>query len=89
MSSYAAGTPDRHIEVKGRQAGASVITVTRNEICTALNQAETFILAIVLVAEANAVDGPHYIRRPFEKEPDWGAASVNYSLGDLLKKVEK
>jgi superfamily II DNA or RNA helicase len=89
VSSYAAGTPDRHIEVKGRAAGAPVITVTRNEICTALNQADTFILAIVLVAEDNAVNGPHYIRRPFEKEPDWGAASVNYSLADLLKKVER
>ena len=39
----------RHIEVKGRIAGAETVTVTRNEILYALNQAERFVLAIVMV----------------------------------------
>jgi hypothetical protein len=41
--------PSRHIEVKGRAKGQTTITVTRNEILYGLNQADKFILAIVLV----------------------------------------
>ncbi|NMB91121.1 MAG: DUF3883 domain-containing protein, partial [Chloroflexi bacterium] len=37
----------RFIEVKGRAAGADVLTVTRNEILYSLNQPEDFILAMV------------------------------------------
>jgi superfamily II DNA or RNA helicase len=73
-----------HIEVKGRAAGADTITVTHNEITCALNQADKFILAIVFVNPDDSVDGPHYIPNPFRKEPDWGAASVNYSIEQLL-----
>lgn len=39
----------RHIEVKGRAKGQDSIVITRNEILTALNQADKFVLAIVLV----------------------------------------
>ena len=68
----------RHIEVKGRVAGASTVTITRNEMLYALNQADKFLLAIVLVGESDTVDGPHYLRNPFESEPGWGVSSVNY-----------
>lgn len=78
----------RHVEVKGRAKGATTVTVTRNEIIYAFNQAEKFILAIVLVDENDLAEGPHYIRQPFAKEPDWGVASVNYELHELLKKAE-
>lgn len=37
------------IEVKGRASEASTVTVTKNEILTALNSPENFILAIVTV----------------------------------------
>ena len=37
----------RFIEVKGRAAGASTVTVTRNEILYSLNKPEDFILGIV------------------------------------------
>src|SRR5690606_36168596 len=60
----------RHIEVKGRIQGASTVTITRNEILYALNQADKFVLAIVLVGEGDAIDGPHYLHRPFTSEPD-------------------
>ena len=78
----------RHIEVKGRVKGAATITITRNEMLYACNQADKFILAIVLVGENDSVDGPHYIRNPFDVEPGWGVASVNYNLGDLISKAE-
>jgi superfamily II DNA or RNA helicase len=74
----------RHIEVKGRIQGATSITVTRNEILYALNQAEKFVLAIVLVGEDESIDGPHYVRNPFTKEPDWSDLSVNKDLAKLL-----
>lgn len=78
----------RHIEVKGRVKGATTVTVTRNEILYALNQAEKFVLAVVLVGENDALEGPWYVRSPFVKEPDWGVASVNYDLQALLQKAE-
>ncbi len=77
----------RFIEVKGRAAGAETVTVTRNEILTALNKQDDFILAIVEVNGDSAT--PRYVRRPFQKEPDFGAASVNYRLAELLVKAEQ
>ncbi len=76
--------PERHIEIKGRAKGADTITVTRNEILYALNQADKFILAIVLVEEDGTVDGPHYIHRPFDTEPGFGVSSQNFELSALL-----
>ncbi len=78
----------RHIEVKGRIKGAGTVTITRNEMLYALNQADKFRLAIVLVGENEAVDGPHYLRNPFEAEPGWGVSSVNYDLNELLKRTQ-
>jgi superfamily II DNA or RNA helicase len=77
----------RHIEVKGRVAGADTITVTRNEILYAFNQADKFVLAIVFVNADDSVDGPHYMANPFQREPDWGAASVTYNISDLLARA--
>lgn len=77
---------DRHIEVKGRSKGQTTITVSRNEILYALNQADKFLLAIVLV-EGDSAEGPFYIRQPFTKEPDLGVASINYDLADLLARA--
>ena len=79
----------RHIEVKGRVKGASTVTITRNEMLYALNQADKFLLAIVMVGENDAVDGPYYLRNPFETEPGWGVSSVNYDLKSLLEKGER
>ena len=78
--------PDRHIEVKGRAKGQTTITVSRNEIIYALNQMDKFMLAIVIV-DGNTQEGPYYIRNPFNSEPDFGVASVNYDLDDLLSKA--
>lgn len=78
----------RHIEVKGRVQGAGTVTITRNEMLYALNQADKFFLAIVLVGENEAVEGPYYLRNPFESEPGWGVSSVNFEIRELLKKAE-
>jgi hypothetical protein len=78
----------RHIEVKGRVQGAGTVTITRNEMLYALNQADKFLLAIVLVGEDEAVEGPFYLRNPFDAEPGWGVASVNYELKALLERAQ-
>ncbi|MEQ1730713.1 MAG: serpin family protein, partial [Vicinamibacterales bacterium] len=79
----------RHIEVKGRIKGGSTICVTRNEILYALNQADRFVLAIVLVGEDDSIDGPWYVRNPFDSEPGWGVSSINYDTKALLKRAER
>jgi hypothetical protein len=71
----------RFIEVKGRISGAETVTITKNEILTGLNKPNDFILAIVEVDGDSAT--PRYVRQPFQKEPDFGAASVNYKLAEL------
>jgi hypothetical protein len=54
----------------------------------AFNQGDKFVLAVVLVGEGDSVDGPHYLRNPFDREPGWGVASINYNLDDLLARAE-
>jgi hypothetical protein len=77
-------TEARHIEVKGRSKGADTITITRNEILYALNQADKFVLAIVLVEEDGTADGPHYVHRPFDTEPGFGVSSQNFEVSALM-----
>jgi len=76
----------RFIEVKGRVSGAATITVTKNEILYSLNKPDDFILAIVeFDGDTHRV---HYVRRPFQREPDFGVTSVNYAFSDLLARAE-
>lgn len=77
----------RFIEVKGRGDGADTVTVTRNEILTALNKPEAFILAIVRISNGLA-HPPRYARTPFKREPDFGATSVTYQIAELLRTAE-
>ncbi|MBF0502323.1 MAG: DUF3883 domain-containing protein [Candidatus Riflebacteria bacterium] len=78
----------RLIEVKGRIKGSTTVTVTKNEILVGLNQPEKFILAIVFI-DGEQVDGPHYVLKPFNQQPDFSAVSVNYDLADLLAQAQK
>ena len=77
----------RFLEVKGRVSGAATITVTKNEILYSLNKPEDFILAIVefLPDDTHRV---HYVRHPFQREPDFGVTSVNYDFRELLARGE-
>jgi len=79
----------RHIEVKGRAQGATTLTVTRNEMLYALNQADKFHLAIVFVGEDDCVDGPYYLQNPFDAEPGWGVSSVNFEIKALMSRARK
>ena len=76
----------KFIEVKGRVKGAATITVSKNEILTALNKPDEFILAVV------EVDGDLtktvYLKAPFKSAPDFGATSVNYDIANLVKSSE-
>ncbi len=65
---------------------ALTITVTRNEILYSLNKPADFILAIVdfLDSDSHRV---HYIREPFQREPDFGVTSVNYDFRELLDRA--
>ena len=75
----------RFIEVKGRIAGATTVTVTKNEILTALNKPDEFILALVEVDGDSTT--PRYVRTPFQKEPEFAVTSINYRLSELLARA--
>ena len=76
----------RFLEVKGRIEGAPTITVTKNEILYSLNKPEDFILAIVEFQSGDA-HRVHYLRHPFQREPDFGVTSVNYDFAKLLSRA--
>ena len=83
----------RFIEVKGRISGADTVTVTKNEIFTALNKPDAFILALVEVpqygnwSEANC--GIRYVVNPFYQPPDFAVTSVNYNWQKLWNQGEQ
>jgi SNF2 family DNA or RNA helicase len=78
----------RFIEVKGRVSGADTVTVTKNEILYSLNKPEDFILAMVEFLGDNA-HRVCYLRRPFQREPDFGVTSVNYDFAELLARADE
>ena len=73
----------KFIEVKGRNFSADTVTISKNEIITALNSPENFILAVVSVENnsANVI----YLKNPFTRSPDFNAVSVNYKISSLKK----
>ena len=77
----------RFLEVKGRVTGADTITVTKNEILYSLNKPDDFILAIVEFLDGDS-HRVHYLRQPFQREPDFGVTSVNYDFAELLARAE-
>jgi SNF2 family DNA or RNA helicase len=77
----------RFLEVKGRISGADTITVTRNEILYSLNKPDDFILAIVEFL-GDTEHRVHYLRRPFQRDPDFGVTSVNYDMAELIARAE-
>jgi superfamily II DNA or RNA helicase len=78
----------RFIEVKGRNSEADTITVTKNEILYSLNKPEDFILAIVEF-RPDDTQRVHYVRKPFQREPDFGVTSVNYDFAELVTRAEE
>jgi len=78
----------RFIEVKGRVPDADTVTFTRNEVITALNRPDTWILALVL-EENDGFGVIHYIRQPFQREPDFGVTRLDYRLDELLQREKE
>ena len=77
----------RFIEVKGRASGEQTLTVSRNEILYSLNTPDDFILGMVEFIHGDSHQ-VHYLRRPFQREPDFHVTSVNYSFPELLERAE-
>ena len=74
----------RFIEVKGRRAGAGTVTLTHNELRTAVNAPQQFILALVEV-DGQTARPPRYLRAfPFD-EPGLHLVSSSFKLRDLLE----
>ncbi len=73
--------------MKGRVKSATTITVTRSEMLYALNQADKFVLAIVVV-DGESFEGPYYLSNPFNSEPGWAVSSINMDLAELLARGE-
>lgn len=71
------------LEVKGRAADASEVTLTRSEILCALNAPDRFRLAIVLV-DGGRARPPVYVRQLELGQPGFGLTSATYALGPLL-----
>lgn len=89
----AKGPALRMIEVKGRTAGATTVTVSHNEVMCALNRPDAFVLALVEV-DGNTTR-TSYIAHPFTSPPDYAAASTNYDIerlkeaGDVILEREQ
>jgi superfamily II DNA or RNA helicase len=77
----------RFIEVKGRQADARDVIVTKNEILASLNAPDAFHLALVKV-ENGFAHQPVYVKRFFRREPGFGETAVVFDLAQLLSLTE-
>ena len=80
----------RFIEVKGRRADARGITITRNEMLTALNAGEAYILAAVLIEDGYVRD-PMYVTNPsglFGSEPSFNEENRTITV-DSIRQAAK
>ena len=66
---------------------AETITVTKNEILYSLNKPDDFILAMVELLPDDSYH-VHYLRQLFQREPDFGVTSVNYTFADLFARAD-
>jgi hypothetical protein len=79
-------TPDKHlrfIEVKGRMAGSDFVTVTHNELQTAINSPGNYILAVVEVdSDTRKIT---YCTQWADHAPSFAETSTNFNLAKLFK----
>ena len=81
-------TSFRYLEVKGRVAGATTVTVSRNEILTSLNEPRKWVLALVEVSPDGdaSSDRVRYVTGPLEvgsKDALFDVTSVNFKWASL------
>lgn len=74
----------RFVEVKGRDAEAETVTLTRNECMSAMNTRGDYWLAIVPVRDGVAASEPFYVSNPVARalsaEPRFGLVSVQLDI---------
>ena len=73
----------RFIEVKGRRKGAPDVTLTRNELFTAFNSREQFILALVEI-DGDKAGQPRYVQGFAFQAPAHYEEAVKVNLQTLL-----
>ena len=73
----------RFIEVKGRRKGAPDVTLTRNELFTAFNSREQFILALVEI-DSDKAGQPRYVQGFAFQEPAHYEEAVKVNLQTLM-----
>ena len=76
----------RFIEVKGRKNGAATVTLTVNEIHSALQNPSESILALVKVDGDNT--HTQYLTHSFKNHPEDSAVSVTFSIAALVRNSE-
>jgi predicted nucleotidyltransferase len=76
------------VEVKGRVLGAKDVTVSRNQLLTALNKPDAFILALVAVADDDTTE-VRYLDRPYRghEEALFGVTKVTFAWDDLWNRA--
>ena len=72
------------VEVKGRQAGASTITLTKNEVLAALNTGDRFRLVIVEI-DGDIVKDPIYVQGFDYGQPGFAQTSSAFDMTALLE----
>ena len=77
------------LEVKGRVLGAEEVTVSRNQLLTALNEPDSFILALVSVAEDDTTE-VRYLKRPYRghEQALFGVTKVTFDWAELWNRAE-
>lgn len=75
----------RFLEIKGRIVGADTVTITRNEILTALNEPERWTLALVEVPPEESEEPPllRYLSRPPFEEPGFAETARTFRWREL------
>jgi hypothetical protein len=77
----------RFIEVKGKAAGKTSLTVSATQIRTCCNEPENWILAIVIIDGDTAAE-PRYLYGPFTQAPDFAEVGRNFNLQTMLNQGE-
>jgi len=76
------------IEVKGRQADADSVHITKNEWLVALNKRDMSVLAIARIRD-NQVESLYYIRDPMARavagDLTFGVTGIDLNINELLK----
>ena len=80
----------RFIKIKGRRADAPTVTITRNEMLTAHNARDAYILAVTPV-EASFAHAPVYLPNPacvFGPEPGFAEVSRKISVAAIKRAAD-